>query len=243
MAQPPNPANLKVKFASFKGKSKKDDPNGHVAQFNTKWVASGLDALYGDDVKKQQFAATLEGKAMNWYSQYGTAYFVDTTILTNSFLSRFWKWKTLTNILKWLKSMKRKSLLVEDFAQKFLGLNQRLAANERPTNEMLGEYFCKELRKNLRTTIASTDIAPETRGSNGFVTVARRVEKRLGTKSSKKRHKEDNDLEEEIDSNSESSFDSNNDSEASESDTNSNSKDSDTEKKKKKKREKTSEEE
>ena len=67
MAQPnpPNPANLKVKFATFKGKSKKADPDAHVSQFGTKWEASGLGALYGDDVKKQQFAATLEGKAMN----------------------------------------------------------------------------------------------------------------------------------------------------------------------------------
>lgn len=52
MAQPPNPANLKAKLAKFKGESKKEDPDAHVAQFSTKWKASGLGALYGDDVKK-----------------------------------------------------------------------------------------------------------------------------------------------------------------------------------------------
>ena len=52
MAQHPNPANLKVKFANFKGESKKEDPDAHVAQLSTKWEASGLGVLYGDDVKK-----------------------------------------------------------------------------------------------------------------------------------------------------------------------------------------------
>ena len=51
MAQPPNLTNLKVKFAHFEGKSKKDDPDAHVAQFETKWGASGFNGTYGDDVK------------------------------------------------------------------------------------------------------------------------------------------------------------------------------------------------
>ena len=106
MANPPNPANLKVKFATFKGKSKKDDPDAHVAQFGTKWEASGLAGLYGEDVKKQQFAATLEGKAMNWYQQYGAAHFPDIVALQTAFLSRFRKEKTPNDILKKIKKMK-----------------------------------------------------------------------------------------------------------------------------------------
>lgn len=54
--------------------------------------------------------------------------------------------------------MKQKKLPVEDYAQQFLDLNGRLVVNERPTNEMLGEYFYKGLRKSLRTAVASTDI-------------------------------------------------------------------------------------
>ena len=116
----------------------------------TKWEASGLDGVYGDDVKKQQFAATLEGKTMNWFTQYGAAHFATTAVLQTSFLARFRKWKTPTDILKKMKSMKQKSLLAEDFAHKFLDLNGILAANERPTNEMLVEYFCKGLRRTLK---------------------------------------------------------------------------------------------
>ena len=44
-------ANPKVKFAQFKGKDK-EDPDAHVAQFDTKWEASGFDVIYNDDVKK-----------------------------------------------------------------------------------------------------------------------------------------------------------------------------------------------
>lgn len=147
-------------------------------------------------MKKQQFAATLEGKAMNWFTQYGAAHFADTQALQTPFLARFRKWKTPTDILKKLKSMKQKRLLVEDFAQKILDLNGRLAANERPTNEMLGEYFCKGLSKSLRTAVASTDIPGGVGGFNQFVAAARRAEKRLGTMKSKKNKKHDSDSKE-----------------------------------------------
>ena len=50
MAQP-NPANLKVKFARFKVKPK-EELDAYVAQFGTTWEASGLEALYRDDIKK-----------------------------------------------------------------------------------------------------------------------------------------------------------------------------------------------
>ena len=69
-----NIANPKVKFAQLQGK-RKEDPDAHVAQFDTKWEASGFDVIYNDDVKKQQFVASLEGKAMNWYKQYGATHF------------------------------------------------------------------------------------------------------------------------------------------------------------------------
>ena len=205
MAQPnpPNPANLKVKFATFKGKSKKADPDAHVSQFGTKWEASGLGALYGDDVKKQQFAATLEGKAMNWYTHYGAAHFPDTAALETAFLARFRKEKTPTDILKKIRKMKQKSLLVEDYAQKMLDLAGRLGANDRPTNETLSEYFCKGLRRNLRTAVASNDIAAGVGGFNDFVAAARRAEKRLGTsKSSKKKKSSRQDSDSETDAES-----------------------------------------
>ena len=69
---PPNQPlqNPKVRSAKFKGKPK-EDPNYHVAQFQTRWEASGYDTTYGGDVKKRQFAATLEGSAMDWFNQYG----------------------------------------------------------------------------------------------------------------------------------------------------------------------------
>ena len=92
-----NIANLKVKFSQFKGRDK-EDPDAHVAQFDTKWEASGFDVLYNDDVKKQQFAASLERKAMNWYKQYGAAHFADTQALQQAFLARFKTEKTPSDI-------------------------------------------------------------------------------------------------------------------------------------------------
>ena len=53
MTLAPNPTSLKVKFAKFKGESKKKDLDAYVTQFSTRWEASGLEGLYGDDVKKQ----------------------------------------------------------------------------------------------------------------------------------------------------------------------------------------------
>ena len=146
-----NVANPKVKFAQFRGKDK-EDPDEHVAQFDTKWEASGFDVLYQDDVKKQQFAASLERKAMNWYKQYGAAHFADTQALQQAFLARFRKEKTPSDIRKKLEKLKQKDLRVEDFAQQFLELNGRLTLNERPTNETLGEWFCKGLRPEIRTS-------------------------------------------------------------------------------------------
>ena len=103
-------------------------------------------------MKKQQFAASLERKAMNWYKQYGAAHFADTQALQQAFLARFRKEKTPSDIRKKLEKLKQKDLRVEDFAQQFLELNGRLTLNERPTNETLGEWFCKGLRPEIRTS-------------------------------------------------------------------------------------------
>ena len=113
---PPQPlANPKVKAAKFRGKSK-EDPDCHVAQFQTKWEASGYAGMYGDAVKKSQFAASLEGKAMTWYSQFGRGHFADFDALCNAFLARFRQEKTPNDVLKKLKRIKQGEMLVEDFA-------------------------------------------------------------------------------------------------------------------------------
>ena len=95
--------------------------------------------------------------------------------------------------------MKQKRLLVEDYAQQFLDLNGRLAPNERPTNEMLGEYFYNGLRESLRIVVASIDILRGVGGFNQLVAVARRAEKRLGTTRKKKKYSSDSDSELESD--------------------------------------------
>ena len=103
---PPQPlANPKVRAAKFRGKSK-EDPDCHVAQFQTKWEASGYAGMYGDDVRKSQFAASLEGKAMTWYSQFGRGHFADFDTLCNAFLARFRQEKTPNDVLKKLKRIK-----------------------------------------------------------------------------------------------------------------------------------------
>ena len=171
MAQPaPNP---RVKAAKFRGRSK-EDVDCHVAQFETKWQASGYQALHNDQTKLQQFAATLEGKAMSWFSQYGVAHFMTYNALKAAFLQRFRKEKIPTDILKKIKIIRQKNMAVDDFAQKFRVLVERLQGNERPTYEMLAGYFLKGLRKELKNVVASIDIAA---GFDTLVNVAARVEK------------------------------------------------------------------
>ena len=62
-----------------------------------KGEASGYDTLYGGDVKKRQFAATLEGPPMDWFSQYGLAHFTTFNTLRDAFLSRFGRKEKTTN--------------------------------------------------------------------------------------------------------------------------------------------------
>ena len=106
---PPNPPvvlqNPKVRVAKFRGKSK-EDPDCHVAQFQTRWVASGYDGMYGDAVKQQHFASTFEDKAMKWYSQFGAAHFATFDALKNAFLGRFRLEKTRNDVIKKVKSIK-----------------------------------------------------------------------------------------------------------------------------------------
>ena len=56
--------NPRVKATKSRGKSK-EDANCHVAQFETKWQASGYQAIYNDQTKLEQFATTLEERAMS----------------------------------------------------------------------------------------------------------------------------------------------------------------------------------
>lgn len=97
--------------------------------------------------------------------------------------------------------------MVEDYAQKMLDLAGRLGPNERPTNETLSVYFCKGLRRDLRTTVVSNNIATGAGGFNDFVAAAKRAEKRLGTSKSSfgrrkksKKHGSDSDTDEETNS-------------------------------------------
>ena len=122
---------------------------------------------------------------MNWFMQYGAAHFATTLALQLAFLARFKKEKTPSDIRKKLEKLKQKDLLVEDFAQKFMDLNGRLVVNERPTNETLGEWFCKGLRKEIRTSVASQDFPAGAGGLNNLVATAIRSEKRLGQGRSK----------------------------------------------------------
>ena len=114
----------------------KEDPGVHIAQIETRWLASGFDGLYGDLVKKQQFATTLEGKAMNWLSQYGLNHFTNYASLRLAFLSRFKKEKTSGDILKKIKGLKQKKMLVKDYAQKFRSLLARLEVDDTPPSKI-----------------------------------------------------------------------------------------------------------
>ena len=97
---PPNPPiqNPKMRSAKFKGKPK-EDPNCHIAQFQTRWEASGHDTLYRGNVKMRQFAATLEGSATDWFNQYGLGHFATYNTLRDAFLARFRKEKIAKDIV------------------------------------------------------------------------------------------------------------------------------------------------
>ena len=106
MAIAPNRiTNLKVKFQTFTG-SKKEDPDCHVSQFETKWLAGGYDLVYGDPEKLQQFQATLEGKAIEWFSGYPLNAFATYDALKTGFLGRFRKEKTPNELLRKIRNMK-----------------------------------------------------------------------------------------------------------------------------------------
>ena len=170
------PLNPKVRAAQFRGKPK-EDPDCHVAQFNTKWVASGYDALYGDAVKRQQFAATLEGAAMSWYSQFGVGHFPTFVSLRDAFLGRFRKDKTTRDIIKRIEKMKQKGMLVEDYAQKFRSLVDRIEQADRPAMETLAGYFLKGLRKDLKTAVANVNVAA---GLNDLIQAANCSREKIG---------------------------------------------------------------
>lgn len=101
--------------------------------------------------------------------------------------------------------MKQKKLLVEDYAQKFRDmnanlnarltafrdLNARLTTVERPTHEMLGEYFCKVLWKNRSCLVASIAIPIRVRvDSISWCKLPKQCERRLGQmKGSRKKKK------------------------------------------------------
>ena len=55
----------------------KEDLEGHIGLFETRWQASRLKAIQGDLVKKEQLTTmTFVDKAMNWFTQYGLAHFL-----------------------------------------------------------------------------------------------------------------------------------------------------------------------
>lgn len=125
-------------------------------------------------------------------------------------MARFRKEKTPEDVLKKLRGLKQKQLGVEDYSQKFRNLYNRLQAAQRPTPEQLGDYFCKGLRKELRGSVAGTDIQNQADFTD-MVNTALRAERRVG--KSKKKHKEDDsDSEEEEDGSDSDEDDSDSDS-------------------------------
>ena len=58
---------MRVKFRTFSGKSK-EDPDCHVSQYETRWQARGFAGVYDAQAMMRQFEATLDGKAMQWFS-------------------------------------------------------------------------------------------------------------------------------------------------------------------------------
>ena len=75
-------------------------------------------------------------------------------------------------------------MLVEDFAQKFRTLAERLQGGDALSDEMKASYFLKGLNKPIRASTTNVDIGA---GFDELVTAAVRVEKRLGTTKKKKR--------------------------------------------------------
>ena len=236
---PQNPPlqNPKVRSIKYKGKPK-EDPDCHVAQFQTRWEASGYDTLYAGDVKKRQFAATLEGPTMDWFSQYGLAHYRTYAALRDAFLARFRKEKTANDVISKIKTLQQKSMLVEDYAQKFRTLAGRLTGADALSDEMKATYFLKGLDKTIRASTANVDIGT---GFDQLVTAAVRVEKRLGTskKKSKKKKTDDSDSDSDSDSDEENS-DSESDDGDSDSDSDSDDGKASTSKKRKSKRKKSS---
>lgn len=102
----------------------------------------------------RQFEATLEGKAMQWLSNYNAGHFVNYDDIKAAFLNRFRKEKTPNEVLAKLKNVKQKNMFVEDYVQKFNKYLTRLTVQERPTDEMLAAYFMNGLRKELRNAVA-----------------------------------------------------------------------------------------
>lgn len=237
MQQPPpipvpvQPQNPKVRAAKFRGKPK-EDPDCHVAQFQTRWVASGYNAVYGDPVKQQHFASTFEDKAMKWYSQFGAGHFATFDALKDAFLGRFRSEKTPTDVIKKVKSLKQKSKLVEDYAQQFRTLIERLQGNDRPADETLVGYFLKGLRSEIKAAVANVELPG---GLDDLVTAATRVERRLGM-TSKKRSGKKSHSDEDTDSESGDSSDSDADSDSDSASESEDSEDDETRKRKKKKK-------
>ncbi|MCO5600240.1 hypothetical protein L7F22_054350 [Adiantum nelumboides] len=128
-------ADLRVKFGSFSGKSK-EDPDCHVAQFETRWQARGFAGVYDAQAKMRQFEATFEGKAVQWFSNFDVAHFSDYEELKTAFLNRFRVEKTANDVLTKLKEVRQKKMFVEDYAQKFNRYVRRLTPQERPTDEI-----------------------------------------------------------------------------------------------------------
>ncbi|MCO5613387.1 hypothetical protein L7F22_067663 [Adiantum nelumboides] len=177
-------ADLRIKFGSFSGKSK-EDPDCHVAQFETRWQARGFAGVYDAQAKMRQFEATFEGKAVQWFSNFDVAHFPNYEELKTAFLNRFRVEKTVNDVLTKLKEVRQKKMFVEDYAQKFNRYVRRLTPQERPTDEMLAAYFVRGLREELRNAVASVDVA---QGLNELINTAARTEKRFGlTGSSSKK--------------------------------------------------------
>ena len=112
-------------------------------------------------------------------------HFADYNALKTAFLARFRKEKTPEDVLKKLRGLKQKKLGVEDYSQKFKNLYNRLQAAQRPTPEQLGDYFCKGLRRELRSSVvAGRDIQNHVDFID-MVNTALKVERRCGKRKKK----------------------------------------------------------
>ena len=112
-----------------------------------------------------------------------------------------------------IKNIKQKKMLVEDYAQRFTQLVNRLEVAERPTPEMLAGYFLKGLRRSLRSAVASVDVAA---GMEDLIEVAAKVEKRYGILKDESDSDSDSSLDLESDSDLDTFDSSNSDSDSSE---------------------------